>query len=51
MDRFSKQPTTTGGVGPVFRFLTIGTPPAECSGRILSGVKRAARIVAPMALG
>jgi hypothetical protein len=51
MRQSTKQPTTTARLGPLFRFLTIGTPPAECSGRILFGVKRATRIVGPMALG
>jgi len=34
--------TTTGWLGRLFLFPTAGTPPAECSGRILSGLKRAA---------
>jgi DNA-binding CsgD family transcriptional regulator len=37
-----KRRTTTGWLGPLFPFPTAGTPPAECSGRILSGLKRAA---------
>jgi hypothetical protein len=38
--------TTTGWLGRLFLFPTAGTPPADRSGRILFGQKRAARICA-----
>src|SRR5258707_2407055 len=37
-----KRRTTTGWLGPLFPLPTSCTAPAECRGRILSGLKRAA---------
>src|SRR5258705_9697026 len=37
-----KQRTTTGWLGRLSRFPTVGTPPVEGSGRNLSGLKNAA---------